>query len=31
MVGGAKENDLRPISDQISGSMRRFLFKDLVE
>ena len=25
MVGAAKENDLRPISDRISGKMRRFL------
>ena len=25
MVGAAKENDLRPISDRISGTMRRFL------
>ena len=30
MVGEAKENDdLRPISDQISGTMRRFLLEDL--
>ena len=29
MVGAAKENDLRPISDQISGTMRRFLLEDL--
>ena len=25
MEGEAKENDLRPISDLISGTMRRFL------
>ena len=29
MVGAAKENDLRPISDQISGTMRRFLLENL--
>ena len=29
MVGAAKENDLRPISDRISGTMRRFLLEDL--
>ena len=29
MVGAAKENDLRPISDWISGKMRRFLLEDL--
>ena len=28
-VGAAKENDLRPISDRISGTMRRFLLEDL--
>ena len=29
MEGEAKENDLRPISDRISGTMRRFLLEDL--
>ena len=29
MEGEAKENDLWPISDQISGTMRRFLLEDL--
>ena len=29
MVGAAKENDLRPISDRISGTMRIFLLEDL--
>ena len=29
MVGAAKENDLRSISDRISGTMRRFLLEDL--
>ena len=29
MVGAAKENVLRPISDRISGTMRRFLLEDL--
>ena len=29
MVGAAKENDLQPISDRISGTMRRFLLEDL--
>ena len=29
MVGAAKENDLRPIYDWISGTMRRFLLEDL--
>ena len=29
MVGLAKENDLWPISDWISGPMRRFFLKDL--
>ena len=29
MVGAAKENDLRPISDRTSGTMRRFLLEDL--
>ena len=29
MVGAAKENDLRPLSDQISGTMWRFLLEDL--
>ena len=29
MVGAAKENYLRPISDRISGTMRRFLLEDL--
>ena len=29
MVGAAKENDLWPISDRISGTMRRFLLEDL--
>ena len=29
MVGAAKENDLRPISDRISGTMRSFLLEDL--
>ena len=28
MVGAAKENDLQPISDWISGTMRRFLLED---
>ena len=31
MEGEAKENDLRPISDRISGAIRRFLFEDLRE
>ena len=29
MEGEAKENDLQPISDLISGTMRRFLLEDL--
>ena len=29
MVGAAKENNLQPISDRISGTMRRFLLEDL--
>ena len=29
MEGKAKENDLRPISDRISGTIRRFLLEDL--
>ena len=29
MVGAVKENDLRLISDRISGTMRRFLLEDL--
>ena len=29
MVGAAKENDLRPISDRISSTMRRLLLEDL--
>ena len=29
MVGAATENDLRSISDRISGTMRRFLLEDL--
>ena len=29
MGGEAKENDLRPISDRISGTIRRFLLEDL--
>ena len=29
MVGAVKEKDLRPISDRISGTMRRFLLEDL--
>ena len=29
MVGAAKGKDLRPISDQTSGTMRRFLLEDL--
>ena len=29
MVGAAKGKDLRPISDRISGTMRRFLLEDL--
>ena len=29
MEGEAKENDLQPISDWISGNMRRFLLEDL--
>ena len=29
MDGEAKKNDLRPISDRISGTMRRFLLDDL--
>ena len=29
MEGEAKENDLRPISDRISGAIRRFLLEDL--
>ena len=28
MVDAAKENDLWPISDHISGTMRRFLLED---
>ena len=28
MEGEAKENDLRPISDRISGTMRKFLLED---
>ena len=28
-LGAAKENDLQPISDRISGTMRRFLLEDL--
>ena len=28
-VSAAKENDLRPVSDRISGTMRRFLLEDL--
>ena len=28
MEGEAKENDLRLISDRISGTMRRFLLED---
>ena len=31
MAGAAKEKDLRPISDRISGTMRRFLLEDLIE
>ena len=27
--GEAKENDLRPFSDRISGTIRRFLLEDL--
>ena len=29
MEGEAKENDLRPISFRISGTIRRFLLEDL--
>ena len=29
MVGATKENDLRPISARISGTMRIFLLEDL--
>ena len=29
MVGTAKEKDLPPISDLVSGTMRRFLLEDL--
>ena len=29
MVGAEKGNDLRPISDRISGTMGRFLLEDL--
>ena len=29
MIGAAKENDPRPISDRISGTMRRFLLEYL--
>ena len=29
MEGEAKENDLRPISDRMSGTIRRFLLEDL--
>ena len=29
MEGEAKENDLRPISDRISGTIRKFLLEDL--
>ena len=29
MESEAKENDLRPISDRISGTIRRFLLEDL--
>ena len=29
MEGEAKENDLRPISDRISGTIIRFLLEDL--
>ena len=29
MVGAAKENDLRPISDWIADTMRTFLLEDL--
>ena len=29
MDGEAKKNDLRPISDRISGTERRFLLEDL--
>ena len=28
MESEAKENDLRPISDRISGTIRRFLLED---
>ena len=31
MEGEAKENDLRPISDRISGTIRRFLLFCLIE
>ena len=27
--GTAKEKDMRPISDRISGAMRKFLLEDL--
>ena len=30
MEGEAKENDLRPISDRISGTIRRFLLEEMV-
>ena len=29
MEGEAKENDLRPISDRMSGTIRRFSLEDL--
>ena len=29
MEGEANENDLQPISDRISGTMRKFLLEDL--
>ena len=29
MEGEAKENDLRPISDRVSGTITRFLLEDL--
>ena len=28
-IGAAKENDLRPISNRISGTMKRFLLKNV--
>ena len=31
MAGAAKENGPRPISDQISGTMRKFLLEDLID